>query len=528
LSPDFYVVDKSKFAIIDKKIARQEWRLVRNPKFRSSGGDYNMQEPIPSDKQSAQKLTDAEIISLAKLAKKIEDVYKFPQDIEWAKDTSSMYIVQSRPITTLQKGAKVERGTLEGTIILNGLAASPGTASGTVRIVRSPSEIDKVKDGDVLVAEMTTPDFVPAMKRAMAIATDRGGRTCHAAIVSRELGIPCVVGTTNGTLTLKDGQVITVDGTAGKVYEGKVVREEVKGPAVLAKKIKTKTKIYVNLAHPELADKVAARDVDGVGLLRAEFMVADIGEHPRHMLKEGRGGQFTDKLAHGLEQFAKAFKPRPVVYRTTDFKTNEYRNLKGGAAFEGEEENPMLGYRGCTRYAEERDVFHLEASAIKKVSEIHGNLWVMIPFVRTVATMVAVKKLLEEEGLKQSDSFKLWMMAEIPSNVILLDKFITEAGIDGISIGSNDLTQLVLGADRDNPKLAMFDERDDAVQWALERLVKTAKKCGITASICGQAPSDYPEMTTKLVKWGITSVSINPDVIEKTREIVARAEGKIK
>jgi pyruvate,water dikinase len=528
LSPDFYIVDKDNFEVVDKKIAKQEWRLVQNPNW--TGGeadDFNVKEAIPQEQQASQKLTDAEVVDLAKLAKRIEDVYQFPQDIEWAKEGGGMFIVQSRPITTLEKGMKAET-PLEGRVILTGLAASPGAASGRVVIVHEPSEIDKVKEGDILIAEMTTPDFVPAMKRAAAIATDRGGRTCHAAIVSRELGIPCVVGTETATTTLISGQEITVDGSDGKVFEGIVVREQAKVAAAVKTGLKTKTKLYVNLAHPDLADRIAQREVDGVGLLRAEFMVADIGEHPRYMLKEGRGGEFTDKLAQGLEAFAKAFSPRPVIYRTTDFKTNEYRNLKGGAEFEGDEENPMLGYRGCSRYADERDVFHLEAAAIKKVSDSYGNLWVMIPFVRTVSEMVRVRELLEEEGLHQSDSFKLWMMAEVPSNAILLDKFVDEAGIDGISIGSNDLTQLVLGVDRDNPKLAaQFDERDDAVLWALERLITTARDQGITASICGQAPSDYPDLTEKLVGWGITSISVNPDVIEKTREIIAEAEKKL-
>ena len=528
LSPDFYIVDKNKLEIVDRNVIKQEWQLVRNPKW--TGGeadDFNKRESIPQAKQAAQKLTDTEIVDLAKLAKRIEDVYQFPQDIEWAKDSGEMYIVQSRPITTLQKKVKVET-PLEGKVILTGLAASPGAASGPVKLVHDPSEIDKVKEGDILVAEMTTPDYVPAMKRAAAIATDRGGRTCHAAIVSRELGVPCIVGTETATTTLIDKQEVTVDGSEGKIFEGIVIREQPKSTIAVKKGIKTKTKLYVNLASPDLAERVAKREVDGVGLLRAEFMVADIGEHPRHMLKEGRGGKFTDELARGLEAFTKAFNPRPVVYRTTDFKTNEYRNLKGGAEYEGDEENPMLGYRGCSRYAEERDVFHLEAEAIRKVSEIYGNLWVMIPFVRTVQAMLEVKQLFEDEGIHQSENFKLWMMAEIPSNAILLDKFISKAGIDGISIGSNDLTQLVLGVDRDNPRLAaQFDERDEAVMWSLERLITTGKKMGITTSICGQAPSDYPDLTEKLVQWGITSISVNPDVIEKTREIIAEAEKKV-
>jgi len=272
---------------------------------------------------------------------------------------------------------------------------------------------------------------------------------------------------------------------------------------------------------------VAARDVDGVVLLRAEFMISEIGEHPRHMLKEGRGEEFTSRLAEGLTVFARAFEPRPVVYRTTDFKTNEYRHLKGGEEYEEHEENPMIGYRGCSRYIREPDVFRLETEAVKRVREEHKNLWVMIPFVRTVAGLADVKKILIAEGLRRSRDFKLWMMVEVPSNVFLIDKFI-DVGIDGISIGSNDLTQLVLGVDRDNEELAeQFDERNEAVLIAIERVVKAAIARGVTCSICGQAPSDFPEITEKLVEWGITSVSVNRDVIDEAREIIAAAEQRL-
>ena len=273
---------------------------------------------------------------------------------------------------------------------------------------------------------------------------------------------------------------------------------------------------------------MAARDVDGVGLLRAEFIIAGIGDHPNYMLSQNRGHEFVDKLAQGLTKFAKAFDPRPVVYRTNDFKTNEYRTLKGGEKYEAVEENPMLGYRGASRYITDIDVFNMELEAIKRVRKDYPNLWVMIPFVRTVDELAGTVKIMESTGLKRSQDFKLWMMAEVPSNFILLEKFI-EVGIDGISIGSNDLTQLILGIDRDSEKLAdTFDERDEAVLIAVERLIKVSKSMGITSSICGQAPSFYPELTEKLVKWGITSVSVSPDMIDKTREIIAGVEKKLK
>jgi pyruvate, water dikinase len=528
VTPDQYLLEKETLKILEKHINKQEWQLVAT---KSSKRDLESNEKlkIPADKQGAQKLSDTDIVSLAKIGKTIEQLYGSSQDIEWAKEKDKLYIVQARPVTTIKETAKKESlPDIKEKPVLTGVAASPGIMSGKVRIVMSISEIEKVKPGDVLVAEMTTPDFVPAMKRAVAIVTDRGGRTAHAAIVSRELSIPCVVGTGNATKTLKDGQEITVDGFRGTVYSGRVTENRKAGPTIiLNKNIKTKTKIYVNLAEPELAETIAARNVDGVGLLRAEFMVAHIGGHPRFMLHEGKREQFVDALTKGIGTFTKAFYPRPVVYRATDFKTNEYRNLKGGERYEEVEENPMIGYRGCSRYTHELDVFRMEIEAIKSIRRDYDNLYVMIPFVRFVNEIVQIKSFLKQEGLYDFPNFKLWMMVEVPSNILLIDKFI-DAGIDGISIGSNDLTQLVLGIDRDNAKLApLFDERNEAVMMAIERAVTTAAAKGITASICGQAPSVYPEITEKLVKWGITSVSVSPDMIDETRGIVAAAEAKM-
>ena len=527
VTPDLYIVEKEDLTISLRKISRQEWKIVRNPA--ATGQETNIQVPLTAKEQARQKIGDDDIIALAKIGKRLENHYKFPQDIEWAKENGQLYIVQTRPVTTISTTAVEAAPEISAPVLLTGAPASPGIATGPVRLVFDASHIDKVKDGDILVAVMTTPDFVPAMKRAAAIVTDRGGRTAHAAIVSRELGIPCVVGTAQAMSTLKDGQVITVDGSHGNVYDGKVTRR-MKTSAlthILKDTIKTKTRVYVNLAQPELADRVASRNVDGVGLLRAEFMVAQIGEHPSYMISQKRGLEFVDKLAEGLATFAKAFDPRPVVYRTNDFKTNEYRALKGGEKYEEAEENPMLGYRGASRYITDIETFKLELAAIKKVRIKYKNLWVMIPFVRTVRELEQTLKIMAAEGLKRSPKFKIWMMVEVPSNIILLEKFIA-AGIDGISIGSNDLTQLTLGVDRDSAKLAStFDERDEAVMLSLERAVKVSKSRRITSSICGQAPSVYPELTEKLVEWGITSVSISPDMIDQTREIIARVEQRL-
>ena len=529
VTPDQYLLDKGKVKILDKKIHKQEWQLLKNTKAPVGELEPNIKVHVPSSKQTLQKITDEDIVALAKLSKTIEDLYKSPQDIEWAKQGTQLFILQTRPVTTLKPKEKIKTlPKIEAQAILTGVAASPGIAVGPVRIVPESSQIDRVQNGDILVAEMTTPDFVPAMKRAVAIVTDRGGRTAHAAIVSRELGVPCIVGTEVATKVLSDGQEITVDGYRGEVYAGRVAEPTRTAPVVVTqKRIKTRTRVYVNLAEPELAEVVAKRDVDGVGLLRAEFMIAQIGGHPRYMLHEGKGEQFMEMLARGITTFTKAFHPRPVVYRTTDFKTNEYRNLRGGEKYEEFEENPMIGYRGCSRYMRETEVFRLEIETIKKVCQYYNNLYVMIPFVRFVDEMARIKRFLVAEGLYQFPNFKLWMMVEVPSNVFLIDKFI-DVGIDGVSIGSNDLTQLILGIDRDNPKLApQFDERNEAVLMAIEKIIKVSVSKGITSSICGQAPSVYPELTENLVKWGITSVSVSPDMIDETRRIIAAAEAKL-
>lgn len=422
--------------------------------------------------------------------------------------------------------------------LVKGAVASPGVGTGPVVVIHSVAELDLVKPGDVLVSPMTTPDFLPAMKRAVAIVTEKGGRTCHAAIVSRELGVPCIVGAPGATTVLQTGDIVTVDAHNGLVFAG--VREIAVGadPGLPVRssegakagispteKTITKTKIYVNLADPDQAERVAKLDVDGVGLLRAEFMAAHIGEHPRAMIADGRGSEYTEKLMVGIRKFAQAFYPRPVVYRTTDFKTNEYRNLKGGTPYEPEEENPMIGWRGCFRYLEDREVFDLEVSAIAQVEKEFDNLRVMIPFVRTPEELAGVKKILDDRGVAQG---KLWMMVEVPSAVILLDKFL-DLGISGVSIGTNDLTQLVLGVDRDSERCAeLFDERNPAVLWCLERIITTCKQRGVSVSICGQAPSFYPDLTAKLVSWGITSVSVTPDMIDQTRKIVNEVEKTFK
>lgn len=533
ITPDHYQVSKKTWTIHHKELIEQHTQLVKRY-------EANKEIAVPKNKQQAQKLSDDQIIKLAKLGQQIHQHYFFPQDIEWAYIKGKFFIVQTRPITTLgtvKSDANTKQQLYDATKnlkhLVSGDSASPGIVSGPVRIVPSAKNIDKVKQGDILVTEMTTPDFVPVMKKAAALVTDKGGQTSHAAIVSRELGLPCIVGTENATRLLKTGQIVTVNAKTGDVFAGSIPAKRItsiKNQVVKASpRITTRntaTKVYVNLAEPELASEMGKRNVDGIGLLRAEFMMAQIGIHPKKILEDKKSKDYIDTLADNLSQFCVSFGDRPVIYRTSDFKTNEYRHLTGGKYFEPEEENPMLGYRGAFRYTADPATFALELAAVKKVRNDYGykNLHLMLPFVRTAGELASVKRQIAGSGLIRSPSFKLILMVEIPANVVILEDF-ASIGIDGISIGSNDLTMLVLGADRDNAEIAsVYDEQNPAVLWFLEQAIKKAKKLGLTSSICGQAPSLYPDLTQKLVDWGITSISVSPDMIDQTREIIYEAE----
>jgi pyruvate,water dikinase len=412
------------------------------------------------------------------------------------------------------------------TPILIGAPASPGIATGPVKIIKKPKELSKILKGDVLVAKMTSPDYVPGMKRAGAIVTDEGGLTSHAAIVSRELGVPCIVGTKDATQKLKDTMVVTVDGDIGEVYLGinRLVKKELVEPSHKLLLIKTATKLYVNLAEPEMAEKVAKLPVDGVGLLRAEFMIAAIGIHPKEALKLKKQDSYINKLSRGLETFCRAFYPRPVIYRATDFKTNEYRSLLGGKYWEPEEPNPLMGFRGALRYITNPDVFNLELTAIYNVREKYENLHLMIPYVRSPLELKRVRNMVASAGLFEKSSFKFWMMVELPVNVILLEDYI-KVGLDGVSIGSNDLTMLVEGTDRDNSEVSSaFNERSEAITWCLKRVIKICGKHRISCSICGQAASEYDDFTQELVKMGITSISANPDAVYRVKNAIINAE----
>ncbi len=529
--PDHYVVQKETFDILSKEVSEQDVRMIKK-------GNKTIEERVPDRLRDKQKISDEEIIKLAKLADRLQKHYYFPQDIEWAKEGDDLYITQTRPVTTIpgeKKGKEAVRiddqvAKISDVPILTGASASPGVGTGVVKVLKSPKEISKVSEGDVLVAEMTSPDYVPAMKKASAIVTDKGGMTSHAAIVSRELGIPCVVGTNNATTRLKENDVVTVDGSKGSVYKGSrvklIARDQNKKPEHVYKG-KTATKLYVNLAEVEMAQKIAKQNVDGVGLLRAEFMIANIGIHPKEAIKQKKQKDFIKKLEKDLTTFCKAFDGRPIVYRATDFKTNEYRSLPGGEAWEPEEPNPMLGFRGAYRYIAQPEVFNLELTAIKNVRKKYKNLWLEIPFVRSPDELARVRRLVASEGLFEDPSFKFWLMVEIPINVILIDKFL-DVGVDGISFGSNDLTMLMTGTDRDNESVAPdFNERSPAVSWAFKRVIKACNKRGISSSICGQAPSTYEDLVEELVSYGITSISVNPDAINRVRGVIMNAERKL-
>jgi len=550
VTPDHFEVDKNTLKILVKNIVKKTVEYIRDAKTGKT-----IHAEVPKERQEAPSLTDEEVIELAKIAKRIEQHYGSAQDIEFAVDRDlpfpqNLFIVQSRPETVWSmKEAPAEVRTsqktsvAEATIILKGLPASPGVHMGKAKVVSSPEEAEReIKKGDILVTKMTNPDWVPYMRLAGAIITDEGGMTCHAAIVSRELGIPCIVGAREATKLMKKDQTYTVDARSGVIYEG-VVEELVKGAeekaeaaaaAVGQAPVITGTKIYVNISIPDVAEKVAREtQADGVGLLRAEHLMVSVGKHPRLLIEEGGEQKMIDAFAEGIRKVAQAFYPKPIVYRFLDFKPDEFLALPGGEKYEEEAghvgPNPLIGYRGAFRYIKEPDIFRLECKAIKKVREEYGlkNVWVMVPFVRRVEELIQAKKIMEEEGLRRSSDFKVWIMVEVPSTVLLIDKFI-EAGIDGVSFGTNDLTMLILGIDRDDAAVQeIYDERNLAVRRAISHVIRTCRKYGVTTSVCGQAPSNYPEMVEFFVREGATSISVNPDKVIETRNLVAAIERKL-
>ncbi|MEM3671049.1 MAG: phosphoenolpyruvate synthase [Thermoprotei archaeon] len=531
--PDRYVVSKKEMKIIEKQISDKALMTVRDEQAKF--GTYSKEIAVPEELRRAQCISDEQLLQLVKQALTVEKHYGKQIDVEWAldEDTGQVYIVQARPETvwSLKKPST-------NNVILKGLGASPGRSSGRVHVILDASEIGSFRQGEVLVTKMTTPDWVPAMSKAAGIVTDSGGMTAHAAIVSRELGIPCVVGTGKATTVLKTGQTVTVDGSMGQVLEGALAVQEVKSSRQTLTEVTeqapvTATKVYMNLGGPTKIEEYKNLPFDGIGLMRVEFIIADwIGQHPLDLMEQGGAEIFVGKLAEGIAKVAQAIYPRPVVVRFSDFKTNEYRALKGGEKYEPEESNPMLGWRGVSRYVSKvyEPAFRMECQAVKRVRETIGlkNVWVMLPFARTTWEVTKALEIMRAEGLERGRDFKIWIMAEVPSVALLADDFAKLC--DGFSIGSNDLTQLMLGADRDSGtlgSLGYFDERDPAVEKAISMLISGAHRNGITISICGQAPSVYPDFTEFLVRNGIDSVSVNPDAVVATRKLVASIEQKL-
>jgi pyruvate,water dikinase len=558
VTPDDFVVDKESLKVTERRLAKKTVQYVRDPK---TGGTVHGE--VPREKQEQPCINDEELHKLAELAKRIEKHYGKPQDIEWAIDKdipypNNIFIVQSRPETVWS--AKMEQtpagGEAEETkkaealkVVVKGIAAGKrGFGAGTAKVVANPQEAAKVmQKGDVLVTDMTNPDYVPFMKLAGAIVTDKGGVTCHAAIVSRELGIPCVVGTENATELMKTGKQYTVDSRSGVVYEGimETLTQQLSSAAgaaagtttvaagVFQSVPVTATKIYMNLGVPEKVDEYKDLPFEGIGLMRIEFILASyIGEHPMRFVETGESQKFVDKLADGIATVARGIMPRPVVVRFSDFKTNEYRELKGGEKYEIVEANPMLGWRGCSRYISQwyEKAFRLECQAIVKCRKEWNlkNVWVMLPVVRTLWEAKAVLEIMRQEGLERGKDFKVWFMAETPSIAILADEFSKLA--DGFSIGSNDMTQGILMIDRDSERLGLmgyFDERDPAVKRILAHLIRVAHENGATVSICGEGPSNLPDFAEFLVRVGIDSISVNNDAVIATKKLVASVEQRI-
>ena len=560
VNPDEFYVHKPMLAAGNKAVIRRNLgsKLIQmvfaSPEEKKASGKLVQTTDVPTELRNRYSLTDAEVQQLAEYAVVIEKHYGRPMDIEWGKDGTDgqLYILQARPETvkSQQQGQAEQKFKLKGTgtVLAEGRAIGQKIGTGPVRLVGDIAEMDKVQPGDVLVTDMTDPNWEPVMKRASAIVTNRGGRTCHAAIIARELGIPAVVGCGDATSLLKDGTLVTVscaEGDTGKIYDGLLETEVTEVQRGEMPKIDTK--IMMNVGNPQLAFDFCQLPNEGVGLARLEFIINNnIGVHPKAILdypqidadlkkaveSVARGHAsprafYVDKVAEGIATIAAAFWPKPVIVRLSDFKSNEYRKLIGGSRYEPEEENPMLGFRGAARYISKDfgEAFAMECEALKRVRNDMGltNVQVMVPFVRTLGQADRVTQLLGEHGLKRGENeLKLIMMCEVPSNAVLADEFLQF--FDGFSVGSNDLTQLTLGLDRDSglELLAQdFDERDPAVQALLSRAIEACKKQGKYVGICGQGPSDHPDFALWLAKQGISSISLNPDSVIATWQKLA-------
>jgi pyruvate,water dikinase len=525
VTPDNYQVDKKDNEIINVTISDKKVMYTND----ENGTSIKVE--VPEDKRNERVLSDEELIELTEMGKRVQAHYGEPMDTEWAFEKDNLFLLQARPITTLgdvDEDAKDDSSADVGDVLVRGLGASPGMASGEVKIILDIDELDKIQDGDIMVTTMTTPDMVPAMRRASGIVTDEGGVTCHASIISRELGIPCVVGTGDATTTLKENSGVTLDGKKGLVFEGisETKSEEVATVAVGESPIITVTEVKANVSMPEAAEKAAATGADGVGLLRTEHLMLTSGVHPGKFIADGREDELIDTIADNVMIVADAFYPKPVWYRTLDAPTDEFITLEGGEN-EPREHNPMLGWRGIRRELDQPEILKCEFKAIKKLHEKgYTNIGIMIPLSQSPAELVQAKALCSEVGFEPHKDVEFGMMVEIPAAAIMIDEYI-KVGIDFVSLGTNDLTQYTLAVDRNNEFVAKhYTEEHPAVMKLIERTIRKCAEAGVKCSICGQAGS-VPHIVEKLVAFGITSVSSNTDAIADVRKTVARAEQKI-
>lgn len=488
---------------------------------------------LDPDRASARVLTPDRAAAVARLAERVQEHFGAPQDVEWALEGDTLYLVQARPVTTTAGTGTDGAGGpgASGEVLVTGVAAAPGRRSGPARILSSPADGAQLTTGDVLVAPRTDPDWLPTLRRAAAVVTDHGGVTCHAAIVARELGIPCVVGSRTATTDIAPGRLVTVDGGTGTVSAGAVrpATAAVARHAAAASPEPLATEVHVNVATPQAARRAAALPVDGVGLLRAEIALTDAlrGRHPLAMIAAGDAEEFVTAMAGAVGEVGEAFRPRPVLYRAADLRSNEFRLLTGGADHEPVERNPMIGFRGAYRYLREPELFRLELRMLARVRERCPNVHLMLPFVRTRWELAAVLDLVDGAETGRDRLLQRWLTAEVPSVVHWLPEYVA-AGVDGVSIGSNDLTQLVLGVDRDSERLAeLYDESDPAVLAAITAIVELAALSGVPSSLCGQAPSRDPAFVRHLVEAGITAVSVDPDAVGAVRRAVGAAERRL-
>ena len=525
VTPDNYQVDKTNNEIINVTISDKKVMYTND----ESGTSVKVN--VPENLRMERVLSDDELIELTEMGKRVQAHYGEPMDTEWAFERDNLFLLQARPITTLDGDAPAvdDDAGVEGEVLVRGLGASPGIATGNVKIVLDIDELDKIEEGDVMVTTMTTPDMVPAMRRASGIVTDEGGVTCHASIISRELGIPCVVGTGDATKTLKENTGVTLDGKKGLVFEGitKVEEEAPQATAVAAEApILTVTEVKANVSMPEAAERAAATGADGVGLLRTEHLMLTAGIHPGKFIADGREDELINTIAENVQIVADAFYPKPVWYRTLDAPTDEFITLDGGEN-EPEEHNPMLGWRGIRRELDQPEILKCEFKAIKKLHEQgYTNIGIMIPLSQSPSELIQAKALCSEVGLEPHKDVDFGMMVEIPAAALTVEDYLA-IGVDFVSLGTNDLTQYTLAVDRNNEFVAKhYTEEHPAVMKLIERTIKKCAEAGVTCSICGQAGS-VPHIVEKLVKFGITSVSSNADAVAEVRKTVARAEQKI-